>query len=112
MTRTPEGETVWKAPIRFQTGGEVATALAVDLSGPANGKLSLVVRYGDRTLVSEFEVGSQPSQQPPAGTEKEKEISETFGGGGAGTRPGGRTCGGLLPKIAFPGFVRWRVSAR
>jgi len=28
--------------------------LKVDISGPVNGKLSLVVRYGDRTLVKEF----------------------------------------------------------
>jgi hypothetical protein len=54
MTTTPAGETTWKAPIRFQTGAEVAPALRVDLTGPVNGKLSLVVRYGDRTLVKEF----------------------------------------------------------
>jgi hypothetical protein len=54
MTATPAGETIWKAPIRFQTGADVAPALKVDISGPVNGKLSLVVRYGDRTLVKEF----------------------------------------------------------
>jgi hypothetical protein len=58
MTRTPEGETVWKAPIRFQTGTDVAPALKVEVTGPANGKLSLTVRYGDRTLVKEFGLGS------------------------------------------------------
>jgi hypothetical protein len=57
MTATPAGETVWKAPIRFQTGAEVASALKVALTGPVGGKLSLVVRYGDRTLVKEFGVG-------------------------------------------------------
>ena len=54
MTATPEGETIWKAPIRFQSGAEVAPALKVDLTGPVNGKLSLVVRYGDRSMVKEF----------------------------------------------------------
>jgi len=54
MTRTPEGETVWKAPIHFQTVADVAPALKVDLTGPTNGKLSLVVRYGDRSLVRDF----------------------------------------------------------
>jgi hypothetical protein len=54
MTATPAGETIWKAPIRFQTGADVAPALKVDISGPVSGKLSLVVRYGDRTLVKEF----------------------------------------------------------
>jgi hypothetical protein len=54
MTRTPEGETVWKAPIRFQPAADVASTLKVELTGPANGKLSLVVRYGDRSLVREF----------------------------------------------------------
>ena len=58
MTPTPAGETIWKAPIRFQTAADVAAALKVDLTGPANGKLSLVVRYGDRTLVKEFGLGS------------------------------------------------------
>jgi hypothetical protein len=58
MTRTPEGETVWKAPIRFQTSTDVAPALKVDVSGPTNGKLSLVVRYGSRTLAREFGLGS------------------------------------------------------
>ena len=57
MTRTPEGETVWKAPIHFQTSADVAPALKVELTGPANGKLSLVVRYGDRSLVREFGIG-------------------------------------------------------
>jgi hypothetical protein len=54
MTRTPEGETVWKAPIRFQTAADVAPALRVKLTGPVNGRLSLVVRYGDRSLIREF----------------------------------------------------------
>ena len=58
MTRTPEGETVWKAPIRFQTATDVAPALKVELGEPANGKLSLTVRYGNRTLVKEFGLGS------------------------------------------------------
>ncbi len=54
MTRTPEGETVWKASIRFEVVAEVAPALKVELTGPTNGKLSLQVRYGDRSLVKEF----------------------------------------------------------
>jgi hypothetical protein len=54
MGPAPEGETIWKAPIRFQTVADVAPTLKVDLTGPSNGKLSLVVRYGDRSLVKEF----------------------------------------------------------
>ena len=54
MSPAPAGETVWKAPVRFQTVAEVAPALKVDLTGPVNGKLSLVVRYGDRSMVKEF----------------------------------------------------------
>jgi hypothetical protein len=54
MARTPEGETVWKAPVRFEMAAEVAPALTVALTDAANGKLLLVVRYGDRALVKEF----------------------------------------------------------
>jgi hypothetical protein len=54
MSPAPAGETVWKAPVRFQTVAEVAPALKVVLTGPTNGKLSLVVRYGDRSMVKEF----------------------------------------------------------
>jgi hypothetical protein len=54
MAPAPKGETIWKAPIHFQTVAEVTPALKVDLTGPANGKLSLVVRYGDRTMIKEF----------------------------------------------------------
>ena len=49
MTRTPEGETVVKVPIQFDTVEETVPALSIDLA-PAKGGASLVIRYGDRQL--------------------------------------------------------------
>ena len=54
MTRTPEGETVAKVPIRFETTGETEAALKVGLEPDKNG-LALVVRYGNRKLVKELQ---------------------------------------------------------
>ena len=47
MTRTPEGETVWRAPVVFETGGATVPALEVGLT-PGSAGLRLEVRYGDR----------------------------------------------------------------
>jgi len=50
MTRTPEGESLWRAPIRFDTVPGISPHLVVDLES-SPGEVSLVVRYGDRRLV-------------------------------------------------------------
>lgn len=49
MTRTPAGESVFKAPIAFDRASETVPALEVAL-GEAEGGLSLDVAYGDRRL--------------------------------------------------------------
>jgi hypothetical protein len=54
MTKTPEGETVAKVPIRFETTGDSAPALKVGLEPEKDG-LALVVRYGNRKLVKELQ---------------------------------------------------------
>jgi hypothetical protein len=50
MTAAPEGESVWKGPVRFAVTAETAPSLAIDLLRAASG-VSLTVRYGDRRLV-------------------------------------------------------------
>jgi len=47
MTRTPEGETVWRAPVTFEAGDATLPALEIGLT-PGSGDLRLDVRYGDR----------------------------------------------------------------
>jgi hypothetical protein len=47
MTRTPEGETVWQAPVAFETVSATVPALEIGLTPDADG-LRLDVRYGDR----------------------------------------------------------------
>jgi len=53
MTPAPEGETVLRVPVRFETVPDTAPALAIAL---ARGKeaTALTVRYGDRRLVKEL----------------------------------------------------------
>jgi hypothetical protein len=53
MTRTPEGETVARFGIQFETGAETLPALSVELS-PTPAGVRLVIRYGDRRLVREL----------------------------------------------------------
>jgi hypothetical protein len=54
MTRTPEGETIWRAPVSFETGGTTVPALEIGLTrGP--GDLRLDVRYGNRRTQRVFE---------------------------------------------------------
>jgi hypothetical protein len=55
MTRTPEGETLLKAPIRFDTATSTAPELTVGLQ-PGKGKVTLRVQYGDRLLLKEFDL--------------------------------------------------------
>jgi hypothetical protein len=47
MTRTPEGDTVWQAPVVFETGDTTVPALEIGLT-PGAASLRLEVRYGDR----------------------------------------------------------------
>jgi len=53
MTRTPEGETVWRAPVRFDTAAGTAPALKVEIL-PETGGFRLKVQYGDRWTSKEF----------------------------------------------------------
>jgi hypothetical protein len=53
MTRTPEGDTVARAPVSFETVGEGVPALDLTLR-PREGGSSLVIRYGDRQLVKDL----------------------------------------------------------
>jgi hypothetical protein len=47
MTRTPEGETVWRAPVTFETVSPTVPALEIGLTPDPEG-LRLEVRYGNR----------------------------------------------------------------
>jgi hypothetical protein len=53
MTRTPEGETVWRAPVRFDTAAGTSPALKIDVV-PEKGGFQLKVQYGDRWTSKEF----------------------------------------------------------
>jgi len=50
MTRTPEGVSLWRAPIHFDTAEGISPHLTVDLA-PHPGGVSLIVQYGDRRLI-------------------------------------------------------------
>jgi len=53
MTRTPEGETVWRAPVRFDTAAGTTPALKIEIL-PEAGGFRLKVQYGDRWTSKEF----------------------------------------------------------
>ena len=53
MTLAPEGETMLRAPVTFETVPGTAPALAIELL-PGKDATSLTVRYGDRRLVKEL----------------------------------------------------------
>ncbi len=53
MTLAPEGETMLRAPVRFETVPDTAPALAIELL-PGKDATTLTVRYGDRRLVKEL----------------------------------------------------------
>lgn len=53
MTRTPEGETVAQTPAVFETEGETAPTLLIELQAALDGA-RLLIRYGDRRLVREL----------------------------------------------------------
>jgi hypothetical protein len=53
MTRTPEGETIWRAPVRFDTAAGTAPVLKVEILPEAEG-FRLRVQYGDRFTSKTF----------------------------------------------------------
>jgi hypothetical protein len=55
MTRTPDGETVWQAPVTFQTVSTTLPSLEIGLT-PDPGGLRLDVRYGNRRTHRVFRV--------------------------------------------------------
>jgi hypothetical protein len=55
MTRTPEGETLYRAPVRFDTTTSTAPSLKVELV-PGKGALGLRVQYGDRVLTRDLKL--------------------------------------------------------
>lgn len=54
MVRTPEGVTIYKAPIRFDTATSTAPALKIELA-PEKGAVTLKVQYGDRLLIKQLQ---------------------------------------------------------
>jgi hypothetical protein len=54
MTRTPEGETVWRGPVVFLTTDTTVPALGIEVIPAATG-FSLDVRYGDRRTRAQFD---------------------------------------------------------
>ncbi len=54
MTRTPQGESLFKAPVVFERAAETLPALELKLDD-ADGGLTLRVAYGDRRLTRRFQ---------------------------------------------------------
>jgi len=53
MTRTPEGETLWRGPVEFDVEDETVPALEVKLL-PAEAGVTVDVRYGNRRTKAVF----------------------------------------------------------
>ena len=53
MTRAPEGETLWRGPVKFETTDRTVPALEVGVL-PEAGRLRLDVRYGNRGTQAVF----------------------------------------------------------
>jgi hypothetical protein len=53
MTRTPEGETLWRGPVTFETAESTVGALEIGVVPEANG-VRLDVRYGNRGMQQVF----------------------------------------------------------
>ena len=54
MTRTPEGETLWRAPVTFETATSTVPNLEIGIA-PAGDGIRLDVRYGNRGIQQVFE---------------------------------------------------------
>jgi len=64
MTRTPEGRTLWRAPVRFDTAAGTAPALKVGMV-PEEGGFRLEVQYGDRRTTKQFRYPASESPGQP-----------------------------------------------
>jgi hypothetical protein len=53
MTRTPEGETLWQGPAKFETAEKTIPALEVGIL-PEETSVKIDVRYGNRTTQAMF----------------------------------------------------------
>lgn len=53
MTRTPEGETLWRGPVTFATAESTVPTLEIGIAPEANG-VRLDVRYGNRAMHQVF----------------------------------------------------------
>jgi hypothetical protein len=53
MVRTPEGITIYKEPVRFDTATSTAPALRIELAPETSG-VTLRVQYGDRLLIKQL----------------------------------------------------------
>lgn len=54
FTPTPDGESIWRGPIRFDTARGTSPHLKIELA-PRKDGVSLIVNYGNRQLVKDFE---------------------------------------------------------
>jgi len=53
MTKAPEGETLWRAPVRFDTAAGTSPSLKIEVL-PDKGSFQLKVQYGDHWTTKEF----------------------------------------------------------
>jgi len=53
MARPPEGETIWRAPVRFDTAAGTSPDLKIDVL-PGKGGFQLKVQYGDHWTTTDF----------------------------------------------------------
>jgi hypothetical protein len=53
MTKAPEGETLWRAPVPFDTAAGISPALKIEVL-PGKASFQLKVQYGDRWTTKEF----------------------------------------------------------
>ena len=53
MTKAPEGETLWRAPVRFDTAAGTSPSLKIDVL-PGKASFQLKFQYGDHWTTKEF----------------------------------------------------------
>jgi hypothetical protein len=53
MTKAPEGETLWRAPVRFDTAEGTSPSLKIEMT-PGKGGFQLKVQYGDHWTTKKF----------------------------------------------------------
>jgi hypothetical protein len=64
MTRTTEGRTVWRGPVRFDTATDTTPALTIAIL-PAKDGFRLRVQYGNRVTVQEFHYPDDAAKPGP-----------------------------------------------